>query len=199
MLSSPLTRGAARSCLLAVPLFVTVACATPEPAAESAAQSAMTPLERGAYLVNAGHCNDCHTPKVFTATGPVLDTTRLLSGAPADMVLPAVSPGTIGPDAWGTLASNDFTAWVGPWGASFAANLTPDSTGLMGWTPEIFISAMRTGKHAGVGRPILPPMPWQLTGRLTDDDLHALFAYLQSLRPVANTPPAPIPPAEVLQ
>jgi mono/diheme cytochrome c family protein len=157
----------------------------------------MTQVERGAYLVNQGHCNDCHTPKIFTAEGPVLDTTRLLSGAPADIAVPAIPPGAIGPTAWGALASNDFTAWAGPWGVSFASNITPDTTGLLGWTPEVFIASMRTGKHAGVGRQILPPMPWELTGRLTDEDLHALLAYLQSLPPVENRVPAPIPPTEM--
>jgi mono/diheme cytochrome c family protein len=191
MRSSPLTRGAARWCLLAGPLLAAVACAPPEPAAESA----LSLVERGEYLATQGHCNDCHTPKVFTPDGPVLDTTRLMSGHRADVAVPAIPDGVIGPDAWGALASNDLTAWAGPWGVSFGANLTPDATGLAGWTPEIFTAAMRTGRHAGVGRPILPPMPWELTGRLTDDDLRALFAYLQTLRPVANTVPAPIPPA----
>jgi mono/diheme cytochrome c family protein len=189
MQRSPLTR-AARSCLLAVPLLAAVACAPETPAAESA----MSPVERGAYLANQGHCDDCHTPKILTAMGPVLDSTRRLSGAPADVVVPPIPAGVLGPDAWGGLASNDLTVWAGPWGVSFAANITPDATGLMGWTPEIFLAAMRTGKHAGVGRPILPPMPWELTGRLTDDDLRALFAYLQSVPAVANTVPAPIPP-----
>jgi mono/diheme cytochrome c family protein len=155
----------------------------------------MAPVERGAYLANQGHCNDCHTPKIFTADGPVLDTTRLMAGAPADIVVPSIPAGVIGPDAWGALGSNDFTAWAGPWGVSFGANLTPDATGLRSWTPEMFTAAMRTGKHGGVGRPILPPMPWGPTGKLTDEDLNALFAYLQSLPPVANNVPAPIPPA----
>jgi mono/diheme cytochrome c family protein len=177
--------------LLAPSLLAVAACVALEPAAEAA----KTPVERGAYLANQGHCNDCHTPKIFTAAGPTLDTTRLLSGAPADMVVPAIPAGVIGPDAWGALGSNDLTAWAGPWGVSFGANLTPDATGLMGWTPEMFTAAMRTGKHAGAGRPILPPMPWELTGRLTDDDLNALFAYLQSLPPVRNAVPQPIPPA----
>ncbi|MDH4043372.1 MAG: cytochrome c [Gemmatimonadota bacterium] len=186
-----LTRGLARWCLLVVPLMAAGACAPPEPAADAA----MTLVERGEYLTVAGHCNDCHTPKLFTATGPVLDTTRLMAGHPAGDAVPPIPAGVIGPTAWGGLLSNDLTAWAGPWGVSFAANLTPDATGLAGWTAEIFTAAMRTGKHAGVGRPILPPMPWELTGRLTDDDLRALFAYLQTLRPVANTVRAPIPPA----
>ena len=53
------------------------------------------------------------------------------------------------------------TAWAGPWGVSFTANLTPDKeTGLGDWTEEQFIATMRTGKHQGKGRPVLPPMPY---------------------------------------
>lgn len=157
---------------------------------------AAAPIERGQYLVSINGCGDCHSPKTFTATGPEPDASRLLSGHPADSVLPPVPSGVIGPDRWGAITSNDFTAWAGPWGVSFAANLTPDATGLGGWTPEMFIQAMRTGKHAGAGRPILPPMPWNLVGLMTDDDLRAVFAYLQSLPPVANVVPVPVPPAQ---
>ncbi len=82
----------------------------------------------------------------------------------------------------------------GPWGTSFAANLTPHETGLAAWTPELFIQTMRTGKHLGSGRAVLPPMPWQDYGQMTDDDLRAVFAYLRSLKPVANAVPGPVPP-----
>jgi hypothetical protein len=75
-------------------------------------------------------------------------------------VLPAIPAGLLGPNQWGALATNDFTAWAGPWGVSFAANLTPDATGLGSWTEAEFLSAMRTGRHMGSGRAILPPMPW---------------------------------------
>ncbi|HZQ59913.1 MAG TPA: diheme cytochrome c-553, partial [Casimicrobiaceae bacterium] len=88
----------------------------------------------------------------------------------------------------------DLTAWAGPWGVSYAANLTPDKTGIAGWTVDQFIQAMRTGKHLGVGRPILPPMPWQQIGKLTDRDLRAIYAYLKSLKPIDNQVPAPTPP-----
>ena len=53
---------------------------------------------------------------------------------------------------------------------------------------------MRTGKHLGVGRAILPPMPWYNVARLSDEDLSALFAYLKALPPVKNAVPDPIPP-----
>lgn len=163
--------------------------------APSDTAAAVDEVARGEYLVNIGGCHDCHTPKVFTDKGMELDTSRLLSGHPSSEVLPPVPVGAIGPTQWGGITNNHLTAWVGPWGTSFAANLTPDASGLASWTPETFVQALRTGKHLGVGRPILPPMPWPGIAKMTDKDLLALFAYLKSLPPVANTVPEPIPPA----
>jgi mono/diheme cytochrome c family protein len=160
--------------------------ASPSPAASKDPKVA-----RGAYLVNFGSCNDCHSPKVMTAQGPVPDKSRLLSGHPADSKLPPFRKEDIGPGKW-VLFSEDLTACVGPWGVTCAANLTPDqNTGLGLWTEDMFVAAMRTGKHMGAGRPIMPPMPWFSLAELTDDDLRAVFAYLRSLRPVKNavTPP----------
>jgi mono/diheme cytochrome c family protein len=161
---------------------------------QTATQSATSPIERGRYLVAIGGCNDCHTPKVLTSGGLELDTARLLSGHRATEPPPAIPKGAITPTGWAALTTGDGTAWAGPWGVSFAVNLTPDVSGLGAWTPETFIKAMRTGKHLGNGRPILPPMPWYGLGQLTDDDLQAVFAYLRSLKPVSNVVPAPIPP-----
>jgi len=165
------------------------ACARPEPAAQ-----ASSPVERGRYLVGFGGCNDCHTPKVMTAQGPALDTTRLLSGHPATAPVPTIPQGALGPGGWMALTNEHLTAWAGPWGVSFAANLTPASNGLSGWTDSLFIATMRTGKHLGNGRALLPPMPWFSLDVLTDDDLRAVFAFLQSLPPVDNAVPAPMPP-----
>ena len=153
-------------------------------------------IERGRYLVLAGGCNDCHTPKVFTAAGPAFDTTRLLSGYPADTQLPEIPKGFFGPGKWGAITTPDLTGWVGPWGVSFAYNLTPDpKTGIGGWTEEMFIKTLRTGKFMGMSRDILPPMPWQTIGQMTDDDLKTMFAYLKSLPPIYNPIPAPVPPS----
>ena len=89
------------------------------------------------------------------------------------------------------------TAFAGPWGTSFTANLTPDDeTGLGKWTAETFIATLRTGRHEGKGRPLLPPMPWPMIRTLTDEDLRAVFAYLQSLPPIRNRVPAPVDPDE---
>jgi cytochrome c553 len=152
-------------------------------------------VERGKFLVSLGGCEDCHSPKLMGPHGPVFDTTKTLSGSPAGMPIPEIPPGVLGPDKWGALTSNDFTAWAGPWGISFTRNLTPDKeTGLGSWTEAMFIKALRTGKDMGEGRPILPPMPWELIGKLPDNDLKAIFAYLQSLPPIKNAIHDPIPP-----
>jgi mono/diheme cytochrome c family protein len=173
--------------------LVTVAasCTSTQPAPAGAK---VDPVTRGAYLVGTSGCHDCHSPKVFTPAGPVLDTTRLLSGHPAGEKLPDIPRNVVGPGKWGALATGGLTAWVGPWGVSFSANLTPDATGIGPWNDTVFIQSMRTGKHAGTGRDILPPMPWPAYARLTDDDLRAMFAYLRSLKSISNPVPAPLPP-----
>src|SRR5665213_3177897 len=150
-------------------------------------------LRRGEYLATFGGCNDCHTPKIMTARGPELDTSKLLSGHTAASSPPSIRSGVLGVTSWGAIATSDLTAWAGPWGISFAANLTPDkTTGLGKWTSQDFIKTMRTGKHLGVGRALLPPMPWRDVGALKDEDLKALFAYLKSIKPIANQVPAPV-------
>lgn len=192
--------GAAARCLMkaaarGIPGSVLVAVLTSHAAfAQTAAPREAT--RRGEYLVTYGGCNDCHTPKLVTPGGPLPDKSRLLSGHPADARLPPV-PADIGPgpDKWGAITNADLTAWAGPWGISFAANLTPDrKTGIGGWTPESFIKTMRTGRHLGAGRALLPPMPWLNAAALTDQDLRAVFAYLKSLKPIRNQVPPPLPP-----
>ncbi len=151
-------------------------------------------IQRGKYLVDLGGCHDCHTPKKPGANGmPERIPELVLSGHPADMkVEPAPK---LPPGPWLAATIGTMTAWSGPWGISYAANLTPDpETGLGKWTVQNFIEAMRTGRHMGRGRPILPPMPWDGVAKLTDPDLKAMFAYLMSLKPVRNRVPDPSAP-----
>lgn len=151
------------------------------------------PAERGAYLVNTNGCHDCHSPKKFTDKGMELDPDRLLSGHPADEKLPPYDEKTAQSYI---LFSMGFTATTGPWGTSFAANLTPDDTGLGTWSEAQFLTAIKKGLYKGLegSRPLLPPMPWQHYANFTDDDLKAIFAYLKTFKPVENLVPAPIPP-----
>ena len=154
-------------------------------------------VKKGEYLVMIGGCNDCHSPKIFTERGMEFDQKRLLSGHPAGSAIAPIDMKMVGPGKW-TLTNDHLTGWVGPWGMSFAANLTPDDqTGIGLWTEDFFIKALRTGKHMGAGRPILPPMPWQNLVQASDEDLQAIFAYLKSLPAVKNAVPAPIPPTEL--
>jgi len=155
-----------------------------------------SPVERGKYLAMAGGCGECHSPKVFTAAGPAPDTAKLLSGYPSGAKLPDIPKGILGPAQWGAVTTNDMTAWAGSWGVSFSYNLTPHpTTGIGNWSETLFIQSLRTGKFMGTSRDMLPPMPWQELGKMTDDDLKAIFAYMMSLPPVDNRIPEPIPPS----
>ncbi|HUL03569.1 MAG TPA: hypothetical protein VLV16_10115 [Gemmatimonadales bacterium] len=164
-------------------------------AAKPATQPGADPVKRGKYLVVFGGCSDCHTPKLLTPNGLALDSSRLLSGHPSDVAVNPPQLGMLSPDGWMAATNMHLTAWVGPWGVTFAANLTPDATGLGSWSDSTFIATMRSGKHMGVGRDILPPMPWQSLGALTDDDLKAIFAFLKSVKPVQNVVPSAMTPS----
>ncbi len=152
-------------------------------------------VEHGGYLVRTMGCHDCHTPLKMGPTGPERDMSRALTGHPEAMVMPP--PPVLPPGPWLWVASATSTAFAGPWGVSFAANLTPDlETGLGKWTDEMFVATMKTGRHQGKGRPVLPPMPVQIVAELNDRDIHDMFAYLKSLKPVSNRVPAPVDPPE---
>jgi hypothetical protein len=161
---------------------------------QTASLSGADQIARGHYLVSIMGCNDCHSPKVMTPQGPVADTTRLLSGHPSKMPIGAVDQNTS--KEW-LLFSPNLTAFVGPWGTSYAANISSSESGIGNWTEEQFFRAIREGKYKGLAnsRPLLPPMPWQEFRHATDEDLSAIFAYLKSTPPVDNVVPAAAPPA----
>jgi len=135
-------------------------------------------IDRGRYLVSITACHDRHSPKVDAQMTP--DPTRLLSGRPATTMPPLQGPQEI-------RVSLDLTAWSGPWGNSYAANLTSDKeTGLGArYTEASFIKTIRTGKKPE-GESLAPPMPWTVYRNMTDQDLRAIFAYLTTLKPINN-------------
>jgi hypothetical protein len=171
--------------------------AQPQPGGQSAI--AAKRIERGKYLTTIMGCNDCHTPMKMGPKGPEPDMSRMLSGHPEGMKLPP-PPKPVGPWIASTVP---LTAWSGPWGMTYSVNITPDTnTGLGIWTEDMFLKAMKTGKHMGTSREIQPPMPWQTYRLATDEDLKAIFAYLKSIPPIVNRVPdyepppgAPAPPA----
>ncbi|HQD13809.1 MAG TPA: c-type cytochrome [Ottowia sp.] len=162
-------------------------------AAQAAGPAPRERIERGRYLINATGCMDCHTPLKNGPRGPEPDRTRLFAGHPEALAMPPAPALPAGP--WLVVVSATNTAWAGPWGVSYTANLTPDpDTGLGRWSAQDFLRTMRSGRHLGAGRPLLPPMP-AAYGQMSDEDLQAMFAYLQTLPPVRNRVPAPLPPA----
>ena len=152
-------------------------------------------LARGKYLVTIGGCHDCHTPWIIQPDGkPGPDRSRALSGHPQDF--PITAPAKHTSDRFAVSIAPMNTAYSGDWGVSFAANLTPDTmTGTGIWTFDIFKNTIRNGRHWGVGRPLLPPMPWFNYREMTDEDLAAVFAYTRTLKPIRNEVPQPLPPA----
>ncbi|HSI91631.1 MAG TPA: c-type cytochrome [Adhaeribacter sp.] len=164
---------------------------------EQAGVSQEDMLKKGEHLVMSIGCDDCHTPKKYANGIPEPDMDKHLMGHPEGAKLPAYDMATV--KAGWTLGNEHFTAWVGAWGTSFSANLTPDkATGLGTWTEENFFTSIREGKFHGAkdGRPILPPMPWPAYSNLTDEELRAMFAYLKSIKPIKNAVPAPLPPKD---
>ncbi len=177
-------------------LFVQISCTQHE---ENKPLTQAEMIALGKYIVTTGGCDDCHTPKIFTEKGPVFDTTRSLSGFPQGEMLASIDMSMIEPGNW-IMGDKHLGAWAGPWGISYASNLTPDkATGIGTLTEEMFIKTLREGKYMGVGRPLLPPMPWEVLRKKTDQDLKAIYAYLMSIKPINNQVPQPTPPDKVAE
>lgn len=155
-------------------------------------------VTRGQYLVKITGCNDCHSPKKPGPNGPELIPELLLSGHAQNSPAPK---GDKALSAQGfSIFAPDLTAAAGPWGISFSANLTPDSTtGIGSWTEDQFKTAITQGKFKGQpsGRQLLPPMPWLNYSKMADEDIKAIFAYLKSIKPVKNIVPEPVTPDKI--
>ena len=187
----------------AVPSFWVVAVAatlatvvlTAAPLAAAADNPNAAKVARGQYLVSTSGCHDCHTPFKLGPNGPEPDMSRALSGHPQSLVMPPAPQ--LPPGPWLVTMAATNTAFAGPWGVSFTANLTPDAeTGLGQWTLKNFTDTIRTGRHMGRGRPVLPPMPIPVYNNFTDDDLEAVYAYLRTIPPIRNRVPEPLAPAQ---
>ncbi|MEJ7829089.1 MAG: diheme cytochrome c-553, partial [Segetibacter sp.] len=128
------------------------------------------------------------------ANGPEIIPELMLSGFPSDRATAKFDTKLI--KSGFSIFYPDLTAAAGPWGMSFAANLTPDSTGIGPWTEEQFKKAITQGKYKGLenNRMLLPPMPWINYTTLSDKDVKSIFAYLKSIKPVKNLVPQSIAP-----
>jgi mono/diheme cytochrome c family protein len=72
----------------------------------------------------------------------------------------------------------------GPWGRVASANLTGDPSGIPYYDAHLFIETIRTGQVRA--RTLNQIMPWHVYRNMTDDDLNAIFLYLQTLSPVRH-------------
>ncbi|HXI59599.1 MAG TPA: c-type cytochrome, partial [Polyangia bacterium] len=108
-------------------------------------------------------CVNCHTPKL---TGGALDTANLFSGVDCTA------------DAMGNCLS--------------VPNLTPDTTGVKDLTEQQLTDAFRMGKDpeppadGGAAGYLFSNMPYYQYANLTDDDAHAIVAYLRQLKPIVH-------------
>jgi hypothetical protein len=168
-------------------------------ASDSSSNSAMyggyaNQADWGKHLMATGGCSDCHTPKKMTAQGPIDDSSLLFSGHPSQQPGPTLMPDQL---KQGLAATMDLTAWIGPWGNSYAANLTPDSTGIGSWSEEQFITCLSKGLFKGIegSRPLMPPMPVPDVKNFSTDEMKAIFAYLKTVHPIHNVVPDYQPPA----
>src|SRR6516162_7833966 len=131
----------------------------------------------GEHLVTISGCNDCHTPKKMGPNGPENDMSLMLSGHPAQQPPPKLDVKEAAKN--GLVITQTFTAWTGPWGTTYAANLTSDSTGIGMWTEAQFVKALKEKKWMGLEntRPLMPPMSMMPATRMSEDELKAIFAY----------------------
>ncbi|HMK03983.1 MAG TPA: c-type cytochrome [Ferruginibacter sp.] len=171
-----------------------VSCNNNEPAKTATATISNDSLiKRGSYLVNAIGCDDCHSPKKMGEHGPEIIPELRFGGYPSSRPLLKVDTNTV-KNGW-IMLGPDLTNSVGPWGMSFAGNISSDETGIGNWTEKQFFKVLREGKFKGLdgSRDLLPPMPWFVYKNMTDDDIRSIFAFLKSTKPVSNIVPAAKP------
>ncbi len=185
------------SCLFIAAIFYS--CESKVKNEGNSTTQSLTPSEKelaikGKYLVNIMGCHDCHSPKKMGPMGPEIIPELMLSGYPQERPLASFDLNAIKQGF--SMMNPDLTAAAGPWGISFAGNLTPDATGLGNWTEAQFKKAITEGKYKGMDgtRMLLPPMPWMNYKELRNDDIKAIFIYLKSVKPVENLVPQPIAP-----
>lgn len=73
----------------------------------------------------------------------------------------------------------------GPWGISVGANITPSADGIADYSDADLAQMITKGVRPG-GAPMLPPMPYAYLGRMSEDDVTAVIAFLRTLPPLPD-------------
>jgi mono/diheme cytochrome c family protein len=123
--------------------------------------------ERGRYIAQAA-CLNCHTEEVShdgTVAPDVPNLTKAFGGGKRYTFIRGAAPQT-------------------------STNLTPDATGLAGWSVEDIVSALKTNTEKGTARVFCSSHPGgpDRLGKMTDQDLRDVAIYLHTLPPVKNGP-----------
>lgn len=120
-------------------------------------------INYGKYLTNAAACIDCHTK---------FEKGSLVAGT-------EYGGGREFPFPDGSIVRS--------------ANISSDEeTGIGGWDDETFVSLFKAHSDSATLNTQLNPgdfnsiMPWTMYGRMTDEDLKAIFAYLKTVPPIKN-------------
>jgi mono/diheme cytochrome c family protein len=148
----------------------TVQIATP-PARESALRS---PVDRGQYLVQLGECRGCHT----TTTTDGRPFRGLEFGGGRRFRVEKGVGIEFSPDP--SFTSGATRGVPGEAKLVASANITRDPSGIAFYTEDVFMKTIRTGRVAGI-RALNAAMPWVFFKEMTDADLRAIFAYLNTV------------------
>ena len=128
------------------------------------AAGASEQVKRGWYLVRIAQCNDCHTPANEDGSAK----TEMMFG--------------------GGIRNQ------GPWGDVVTPNITWDPSGISHYDDAMFIKTIRIGYASGGVRELNTFMPYRYFRNMTDDDLKAIFVYLQTVPPVRHHVDSSEPP-----
>jgi mono/diheme cytochrome c family protein len=118
-------------------------------------------IAHGRYLTNVAGCIDCHTQR----KGPDL-IPELAFGGGVKMPLPTG-------------------------GFVTSKNITPDATGIGGWSRETFVNRFAAYRDAKAVHQVEPDgfnslMPWSMYAGMSDEDLAAIYDYLRTVAPVRS-------------
>jgi mono/diheme cytochrome c family protein len=120
-------------------------------------------IKYGEYIANGALCMDCHTAQVQGE----YQMDKYMAGG---FEMPMITGGVVR-----------------------TANITPDKkTGIGNWTEEQFLARFKMYADSSYVPHTVNPgefntmMPWAYYARMNEEDLKAIFAYLQSIKPVEN-------------
>jgi mono/diheme cytochrome c family protein len=144
-------------------MYVSLALPDTGPAPKIKIDPTALRIERGKYLANhVSVCMDCHSTRDWSAySGPMVNQT--LGGG-----------------------GEVFDEKMGFPGKIYASNITPHS--LSSWTDGEILKAISTGESKD-GRALFPLMAYSRFGKMDQEDILSIIAYIRSLKPVSNQIP----------